>query len=229
VEDLIVQMSQLQNDRKTRRGEFCVVFYAIFSHLWTQQPWTVVTHYTANAAFLSYPNHQRYPTSKASDSLLKFDRKRQTTFCLYTSPSTSSPSSITSKPKKPLSISDYAPATDSKAIEREMGRLSRSGRVQDALSLYWSIWEKDESHVSKNPQIKPTTKLMNHAIDACARCRPSPLLSDAFHIFEHGIVGGKSGHRRLCPNVYTFGALISVCARVGDVHKCSDLLKSMRV
>lgn len=120
-------------------------------------------------------------------------------------------------------------------------RLCRLGRVQEAHSVYWRIWDMDDeddnnkknnkkitSTAGGTTRVKPTTKLMNHAIGVCARS-PSPLLSEAFHIFTHGISGGKRGIRRLSPNVYTFGSLMSVCARVGDVQRCLELLKSMKV
>jgi pentatricopeptide repeat protein len=69
---------------------------------------------------------------------------------------------------------------------------------------------------------------MNHAIDACARSYP-PRVDTAFDIFNTAIIGGTSGTRRLCPNVYTFGALVSVCGRAGMVDKCTSLIQLMKV
>ena len=211
---LIFNMKQKQDRTK---GELFISLLALFS--WcassnlTPQ---IVTHCTASASLVP----QIYRTFH--------HRRSQSTFTLNATPSTSPKSSASKKSKNPLSKSEFHSPSDAKAIERDIARLSRTGRAQDALSLYWSVWEMDDNNV-QTTHVKPTTKLMNHAIDACARCRPSPLVSEAFRIFEHAIVGGKTGQRRLCPNVYTFGALMSVCARVGDVQKCSELLISMKV
>ena len=137
--------------------------------------------------------------------------------------------------RKQKSIMDYYPKTDPRTMERELIRLSRCGRTDDALFLYDSIWSLDDNHDnnSDNERLghvtKPSTRLMNQAINVCARARPEPLLERAFEIYEFGLRGGTSGKRRLCPNVYTFGALVGVCARAGDADKCVELMEVMKV
>jgi len=133
-------------------------------------------------------------------------------------------------------------------IEQEMLHLSRSGRIQECLALYRDVWAADEEEQGskivkdeindKNKAnasklgsygtiAKPNTRLMNRAIDACARASP-PLVDEAWTILHHGEEGGKLGTRRLCPNIYTFGSLTSVCAKVGDVNKSLEIIKRMK-
>ena len=68
---------------------------------------------------------------------------------------------------------------------------------------------------------KPTVRLMNSAMDACARARPTRL-DQAFAILEQATP-------RITPNVFTFGALMSACARARRGDKARALLKSMQV
>lgn len=90
--------------------------------------------------------------------------------------------------------------------------LSRSGRIQEAINLYYDAWDPTNK--------RPNARTMNNAIGACAR--PSkPLYNEAFGIFQHGIDKG------LKPNVYTFGSLMSVCSKKGDINRCRQLLKQM--
>jgi pentatricopeptide repeat domain-containing protein 1 len=91
--------------------------------------------------------------------------------------------------------------------------LSRSGKIKEAVELYYDAWN------IKN--VQPSTRTMNNAIGACARSF-KPLYNEAFDIFQHGLDNG------LQPNVYTFGSLMSVCAKKGNVQKCTSLLKKMK-
>ena len=122
-------------------------------------------------------------------------------------------------------------------MESEILRLVTLNRTHDALSLYRSIWDYDDrsrpgsKSQRNNPRApaKPTTRLMNHAIHACAECEGRGMLEEAFAVLEFALEGGKRGVRRLSPNVYTFGALVKVCAGVGDVERCVGLIQQMRV
>ena len=156
-------------------------------------------------------------------------------------------------------------------LESEIVRLGRKGRTDDALGLYRAVWTvellrsrlddannktktgdsppiltAEQARFVKGCKIRPTTRLMNSAIDACARSRPARQ-DTAFAIFDHATSkyadGGPPGEslekdangnarRRerkkggaLSPNVYTFGSLLASCARNGDVTKSKEILK----
>lgn len=91
--------------------------------------------------------------------------------------------------------------------------LSRSGKAAEAIELYYDAWT--------TVNVRPSTRTMNNAIGACARPF-KPRQKEAFDIFKHGLENG------LQPNVYTFGSLMSVCAKQGNVKKCKNLLKEMK-
>lgn len=86
--------------------------------------------------------------------------------------------------------------------------------------------------VSKS-KLRPTTRLMNSAIDACARAtRPKIYQHTAFDIFHHAtssknIDGSKKWAGALSPNVFTFGALLACCARNGDIDQSLELLHDL--
>ena len=111
-----------------------------------------------------------------------------------------------------------------RSIEREIVQLGRSGKTDDALALYDSVWVGYENRSG----LKPTTRLMNSAIDACARARP-PRMKTAFGILEKAMEGGERGAARLKPNVYTAGALMSCCARARDADRALSFLRGMEV
>ena len=159
----------------------------------------------------------------------------------------STPASSTSSapplpaPTLPVTMHDYA-RQDARTMESEILRLIVAGRTHDALSLYQSIWTHDDAITNQQtasrghskrhqqqPCCKPTTRLMNHAIHACAKCPSGPMLDRAFHILHFAMEGGARGVRRLSPNVYTFGALVKVCASKGDADRCVALIEQMRV
>ncbi|EJK68427.1 hypothetical protein THAOC_10394, partial [Thalassiosira oceanica] len=161
--------------------------------------------------------------------------------------------------------------THNRQLESEIVRLGRKGRTDDALGLYRAVWtvellrsrlddvnKKKEAGDSppilaaeqagfvKGCKIRPTTRLMNSAIDACARARPARQ-DTAFAILDHATSkyadGGPPGEslerdangntrRRerkkggaLSPNVYTFGSLLASCARNGDVARSKEILE----
>jgi len=95
-------------------------------------------------------------------------------------------------------------------LDREIVKLGRRGKTDDALQLYNSIQH-------------PTIRQMNGAIDACARARPTRL-QEAHQIFQNGVQ-----NQNLKPNVFTFGSLMSACARARQAEKALQLLKSMKV
>jgi len=98
-------------------------------------------------------------------------------------------------------------------IEQQILRLGKAGETDKALDLYWSLWEN-------NREIKPRTRHMNMAIDACARAQPVARMDDALHLFEFSVEGG-----RLQPNQFTLGSLLFVCARAGDCIKAKQILQ----
>lgn len=115
------------------------------------------------------------------------------------------------------STTSYTTTTDSfsisfskrkklKDITSKITRLGRAGKTNEALSTYYSVDE-------------PTVRLMNGAIDACARARPTRL-REAFQIVDQS---------NLRPNVFTFGSLISACARAKDADRALSVLRSMKI
>lgn len=80
-------------------------------------------------------------------------------------------------------------------------------------------------------KLRPTTRLMNSAIDACARSQPlQARQSVAFGIFQTATSpknadGTKKPGGALSPNVFTFGSLLACCARNGDVDTSLELLE----
>lgn len=115
--------------------------------------------------------------------------------------------------------------TDAKSLEREVARLGRQGHTDQALFLYYTTFQFPTHLINKGNQlhaIPTTTRLMNVAIDACARARP-PRVNEAFDLFEHAVHIDK----RLTPNVFTFGALMAVCARGRDADRAIRLLNDM--
>jgi pentatricopeptide repeat protein len=99
---------------------------------------------------------------------------------------------------------------DLKNLEQEIVKLGRSGKTNQALDLYFSI-------------AQPTVRLMNSAIDACSRARPTRL-AQAFDILDEGI-----RTKQLQPNVFTFGAIMSACARDRNADRALQVLHSMEV
>lgn len=88
-----------------------------------------------------------------------------------------------------------------------MVELGRRGLTDEALAIYYDT-------------PKPTIRLMNGAIDACARARPTRL-EEAFKIL-------KNAPDNIEPNVFTFGALMSACTRARRGDRARTLLKSMQ-
>ena len=95
-----------------------------------------------------------------------------------------------------------------KELERTIVELGRKGLTEEAIAVYESI-------------PKPTVRLMNSAMDACARARPTQL-QKCFDILQ-------KAPPSITPNVFTFGALMSACARARRGDKARHLLKFMQV
>merc|ERR1712176_915825 len=93
-------------------------------------------------------------------------------------------------------------------IDREIVRLGRRGSTDEALDLYYSI-------------SRPSLRVLNSAIDACSRARPTRI-EKAFELFAEGI-----HTKNLKPNVFTFGSLMSTCARARKADRAINLLRSM--
>lgn len=102
-------------------------------------------------------------------------------------------------------------------ISKQILALARSGKTRQAIDLFYTAF--DDPKYRKGGQIN--ARMMNNAIGACARPF-KPLYKEAFDIYNFGMEKG------LRPNVYTFGSLMSVCAKRGDVAQCKSLMKQMR-
>ena len=96
------------------------------------------------------------------------------------------------------------------ALQKQIVSDGRKGRTDQALKLYKSI-------------PAPSVRVWNSAIDACARARPTRI-EKAFDLLHEGIAT-----KGLTPNVFTFGAIMSACARAKHVQKALDVLGSMEV
>ena len=94
--------------------------------------------------------------------------------------------------------------------EKNIVTLGRRGYTDEALTLYKSLE-------------RPTVRQMNSAIDACARARPTRV-DQAFELLREGI-----SQKKLKPNVFTFGALMSACSRARRADQAIRVLRSMQV
>mmetsp|Transcript_18106 Transcript_18106/g.22164 ORF Transcript_18106/g.22164 Transcript_18106/m.22164 type:complete len:818 (+) Transcript_18106:56-2509(+) len=187
-----------------------------------------------NSLRVPQQQHQRLPSlSSLHDGIDDISRKNRNGICssstqLFSSTleRVTSSSNLSSDPKNKRALetkiknrlNQWHPKTQ-RELENSIQKLGRIGKTDDALSWYRYAWKgSSNTHTSHNNQnsskalvknngIRPTTKLMNMAIDACARARP-PRLEEAFRIFHDGVDEGV-----LSANVYTFGALMSACAR----------------
>jgi hypothetical protein len=109
-----------------------------------------------------------------------------------------------------VSRSMTSPSSKTRDIEKQIIRLGRSGKTNEALSLYYNVK-------------LPSTRLINSAIDACSRARPTRL-EEACTILERAVE--EKGIR---PNVYTFGLLMNACNRARNSGKALALLRSFEV
>jgi pentatricopeptide repeat domain-containing protein 1 len=96
-------------------------------------------------------------------------------------------------------------------LDRKIVSLGRKGKTDEALKVFDSIEQ-------------PSIRIINGAIDACARARPTRL-EKAFEIFERA-TSAKSKYA-LKPNVFTFGSLMNACNRARNVDKAMKTLRSM--
>jgi hypothetical protein len=103
-----------------------------------------------------------------------------------------------------------SPASKTYKIEKKVTQLGRSGKTEEALKLFYSIE-------------CPSTRLVNCAIDVCARSRP-PRLEEAFSILETAVK-----EKNLRVNVFTFGSLMNVCNRARNSTKALELLRTFEV
>ena len=95
-------------------------------------------------------------------------------------------------------------------LEREVVILGKSGLTDEALEIYNSV-------------PRPSIRLLNGAIDACSRARP-PRLEQAFDLLTDAV-----REKNLCPNVFTFGSLVSACSRARNADLAIKVLRSMEV
>ena len=125
-----------------------------------------------------------------------------------------------------------------KQEDDEQIKLQLNNNNQDLPSELTSyIKEQSTKSSSSRTIIRPTTRLMNSAIDACARSTPVRQ-STAFDIFNnalspidniHSNTNIKKSGGALSPNVFTFGSLLSCCARNGDISTSLEILKQLEV
>ena len=110
----------------------------------------------------------------------------------------------------PATRSKSSPGSKTIGIEKKVTELGRSGKTDEALKLYYSIE-------------CPSTRLVNCAIDVCARAYP-PRLEEAINLLDRAVE-----EKNLRVNVFTFGSLMNVCNRARNGDKALELLRSFEV
>lgn len=173
---------------RRRQRDFCVLFLSVLT-LWS--------HPHESDAFqqpsrpLRIRLHQDETTTSASpDNTISSTRLYQ--------------ASVVQEGQKPKRKGSSNIST-SRELEQKIVQLGRKGKTTQAITIYKEAPNK-------------TLRMMNAAIDACARARPTRL-EQAFQILQES---------DLEPNVFTFGALMSACARARRGDKARALLKSMQ-
>jgi len=136
------------------------------------------------------------PSSSFSSSLMAVATKESSSSL----PPRPSPSSSSSKYPSRRHINKLSNAD----LDRKIKSLGRSGKTDEALQIYSSI-------------DRPTIRILNGVIDACARARPTRL-NKAFEIFDNAALQTKN-KIILKPNVFTFGSLMNACNRARDGKK----------
>jgi len=86
--------------------------------------------------------------------------------------------------------------------------LGRKGKTDAALQLYHHLFFSGQGN---------RLRLVNAVVDACSRATP-PRLDTAFRLFNES-------RAWITPNVYTYGALTSCCARARDADSALMLLE----
>jgi len=94
-------------------------------------------------------------------------------------------------------------------LDRKIVGLGRKGKTDEALGIFETI-------------DRPNIRIVNGAIDACSRARPTRL-KQAFEIFERTTKSDGA----LKPNVFTFGSLMNACNRARNADKAMETLRSM--
>lgn len=122
---------------------------------------------------------------------------------------------IPTRPAKSTSLLMVLQSAESKPgklsqLESEIVALGRRGATDEAIRLYESIE-------------RPNIRILNSAIDACARARPTRL-DFAFELLDQGIA-----QKGLHPNVFTFGAIMSACNRARRADLAVQVLRTMEV
>ena len=120
---------------------------------------------------------------------------------------------------KSMSLESKGKEVDSYALLSDITRKcigwKTSGKEQRELSQLQRI-------LGPLRNVRPTTRLLNLAIDACARA--NPVRQDmAFELFHMACVNEKA----ISPNVFTFGSLLASCARNRDIDTSLHLLHEL--
>lgn len=124
------------------------------------------------------------------------------------------------------------------SLKDQYRRIVQKNNKSDTKTPIQLTWNDEplSPHLSKlisASKLRPTTRLMNSAIDACARAtRPKIHQQTAFDIYHHATSptnpnGSKKWAGALSPNVFTFGALLACCARNGDTVSSLKLLHEL--
>lgn len=116
----------------------------------------------------------------------------------------------------------------SMSLQSKGKEIDESALLSDIIhnNMGWEKGDNSDQEMSSlqnllelSKHIRPTTRLLNLAIDACARAHP--VRQDmAFSLFHSACVEEKA----ISPNVFTFGSLLASCARNRDIDTSLQLL-----
>jgi pentatricopeptide repeat domain-containing protein 1 len=157
----------------------------------------------------------RHAFTPAGDSSIRTTRRRRNSSMLFFKVNDASDSMLkerSSSTSLSMAVTTRQNSSSSKLsnadIDRKIKSLGRSGKTDEALQIYATL-------------DRPTIRILNGAIDACARARPTRL-DTAFEIFDNAMKTTP-----LKPNEFTFGSLINACNRARNAEKAMEVLRTM--
>jgi pentatricopeptide repeat domain-containing protein 1 len=157
----------------------------------------------------------RHAFTPAGDSSIRTTRRRRNSSMLFFKVNDASDSMLKERSLSTslsMAVTTRQNSSSSKLsnadIDRKIKSLGRSGKTDEALQIYATL-------------DRPTIRILNGAIDACARARPTRL-DTAFEIFDNAMKTTP-----LKPNEFTFGSLINACNRARNAEKAMEVLRSM--
>ena len=182
----------------------------------------VVWMATMMMMMMSIPTRESFMVSSAyvgKKTLASFSSMKQhTTTTFYSTATTRSEEETSSKMLSLPTLMTMKGTIDPRNVERQLQMYGKKDQFENVQSLYYSLYDKTQQP-KLGVQVRPSTKLMNVAIAACS----SSSVTTTLDIFHHGI------QHHICPNVYTYGALLKSCAFSHNATMALTLLHDMEV